>query len=72
MAVDDTGNYRYTSYVNSNSATEVLYVEKEPAFVVEESTFSEVDDVLDQPYSVSALPRDDQHFVVSSVCLHFD
>ncbi|KAM7537940.1 hypothetical protein Aperf_G00000075188 [Anoplocephala perfoliata] len=64
VAVDDTGNYRYTSYVDANSVTEVLYVEKEPAFVDEESNVSEVNDTLDQPFSMSTLPRDDQHFVI--------
>ncbi|VDL43818.1 unnamed protein product, partial [Hymenolepis diminuta] len=58
VAVDDTGNYRYTSYIDANSATDVLYVEKEPVFVAEEITVSEIDDTLDQPFSISSLPQD--------------
>uniref|UniRef100_A0A0R3TCI1 PDZ domain-containing protein n=1 Tax=Rodentolepis nana TaxID=102285 RepID=A0A0R3TCI1_RODNA len=38
-----------------------LYVEKEPAFIAEETTISEADDTLNQPFSISLLPEDHEY-----------
>lgn len=70
VAVDDTGNYRYTAYIDANSVTTPLYVECEPAFVAEENEISDFEDTLDHPFSMSSVSQDEESSTVSFVrCL---
>ncbi len=58
MAVDDIGNFRYTSFVDNDAVAVPVYVEAEPAFVAAEKEGSERDDTLERPFSISSLPDD--------------